>query len=96
MALPGPAKGLAVGVLHESYGHLRYKWLKFPSVRRNRGLQAAPWPCAAPASAPEQSRHSVAYGECRDCSGASLDDPHANGEVVPVCQTHRRTLRRPV
>ena len=30
------------GLLCESLGHLRYKWLKFPSVRRNRGLQAAP------------------------------------------------------
>ena len=61
-------------------------------AERALGVRCRPPPFAHRSSAmlPEQSRHSVACAECRDCSGATADGLSAQGEHRSPCVARRR------
>jgi hypothetical protein len=68
-----------------------------------RGLKSSDAHCRPPplpsrswARAPEQFRHSVGSGECRDCVGASRSAVSLNGTSFSVCQDPQREARRRV
>ena len=82
-----------IGVLHESYGHLRYKWLK------NRvGARRAPTdPCrlrARLAASPDKCRaHSVDMCECARPLGASKLGRERPGQGCSCSRKTRQVCR---